>query len=413
MSAPARRPDIAADVVVVGGGAAGMIIAIACADAGVRTVIIDRLPADARAEDRFDGRSFAVAYGSRRILETIGVWPLVEARAEPILEIRVADNNAPLFLHYDYREVGDQPLGHIVESRHLRRALLLRIENLADMLTPVAPAMVEGFESDMGGVSIHLADGRLVRGRLAIAADGKGSFLRQAAGIKTIEHRYGQDALTCTVRHEIPHGGIAVEHFLPAGPFAILPMTDNRSSVVWTERSDLAPKLMALDDPGFKRELERRFGDFLGALELEGPRWHYPISIVHAEQMTGPRLALVGDAAHAIHPIAGQGLNLGIRDVAVLAELIVDTCRLGLDPGSETLLAAYRAGRRGDTAALALVTDGLNRLFSNNIPPVKLVRDLGLAMVGTKPLTPVRKLLMRHAMGVLGPLPKLTRGERL
>jgi 2-octaprenyl-6-methoxyphenol hydroxylase len=403
---------IDADVVAVGGGLAGLAAAIACATAGVRVASIDRLPPATRADEPFDGRSFAIAHGSKRILDGIGVWPLVEAEAQPILEIRVADNHAPLFLHYDHREVGDDALGWIVESRHLRRALAQRLAAL-ETLVALAPAEVASVERDRTGVQVVLQDGRRVRARLAIAADGKASALRREAGIRTVEHRYGQDAIALTVHHEKPHYGIAVEHFLPAGPFAILPMTGNRSSIVWTERRDLAPALMALDEARFLEELRQRFGSFLGEIGVAGPRWHYPLSVVHAARMTDRRLALVGDAAHSIHPIAGQGLNLGIRDVAVLAELVVDACRLGLDPGAPDVLERYEQRRRLDSLALTAVTDGLNRLFSNSIPPVKLVRDVGLALVGTKPLTPLRKTLMRHAMGILGPQPRLTRGERL
>ncbi len=243
------------------------------------------------------------------------------------------------------------------------------------------------------------------------ACDGRNSPLRRAAGIRTIEWNYPQVSIVCTVSHEAPHRGVAVEHFLPAGPFAILPMTGHRSSIVWTERADLAPRLMALDDAGFTRELARRFGDFLGALEVVGPRWSYPLSLMHAERYSAPRLALVGDAAHVIHPIAGQGLNLGIRDIAALAELVVDARRLGLDIANPDALERYERWRRFDNVMLAAVTDGLNRLFSNALPPVKLARDLGLAAVDRLP--PLKRFLMRHAMGVVGDLPRLVRGEPL
>jgi len=235
--------------------------------------------------------------------------------------------------------------------------------------------------------------------------------LRRAAGIGTVEWRYRQTGIVTTVRHEHPHLGIAVEHFLPAGPFAILPMTGNRSSIVWTEDADLAPHLLALPDAEFAAELGTRFGDFLGAVEPVGPRWSYPLALMQAERYAGRRLALVGEAAHVIHPIAGQGLNIGIRDIAALAEIVIDARRLGLDIGEPSLLERYERWRRTDALSLAAVTDGLNRLFSNMVAPVKLARDVGLAMVNGLP--PLKRLLMQHAMGLLGDRPRLAKGEPL
>jgi 2-octaprenyl-6-methoxyphenol hydroxylase len=338
------------------------------------------------------------------------VWSDIARDAEPIREIRVADGDSPFFLHYDHGEIGPDPLGHIVENRVLRRALLARAAALSN-LRHLAPARVAAAERRSGGVTATLADGAGIRGNLLIAADGKSSPLRQEAGIRTVEWRYPQTAIVCTVWHERPHLGIAVEHFLPAGPFAILPMTGDRSSIVWTERAALVPRLMALDAAGFHAELARRFGDFLGRLEVVGPRWSYPLALMHAERYGAERLILVGDAAHVIHPIAGQGLNLGLRDVAVLAELIVDARRLGLDIGTADILARYERWRRFDTMTLAAVTDGLNRLFSNNIPPLAWARGLGLAAINRLP--PIRRFFMQHAMGMVGNLPRLVRGERL
>ena len=397
------------DVLVVGGGLVGSAFAIACASIGVRVVLVDQLAPVTRAAEKFDGRTFAIAYGSKRILDGIGLWPHVADEAQPILEIRVADNNAPLFLHYDHKEVGDDPLGWIVESRWLRQAAYDRIKALPS-LVQASPVTAEITKRDAEGVTAILSDGREVRARLLVCAEGKSSAIRAQAGIRSLTHQYGQDGIVCTVEHEHPHRGIAVEHFFPAGPFAILPMTGNRSSIVWTERADLAKEILALDLPGFETELRRRFGDFLGKIKTVGPRARYPLDITLPERITDQRLALLGDAAHGIHPIAGQGLNLGIRDVAVLAELVADACRLGLDPGSAGLLAQYQHRRRFDILALTAVTDGMNRLFSNRIGPLRLARDIGLALVGTPPLTPLRKLLMRHAMGVLGKQPRLTRG---
>ncbi len=401
--------ELLVELAVVGGGLNGLTLGIACASAGLRVAVIDREDPATMLGARFDGRTSAIAFGSMRVLDGIGVWPLVAGRAEAIREIRVADNSAPLFLHYDHREIGDEPLGWIVENRDLRRALHARAEQLAN-LELLAPMKVES-ASYGASATLTLADGGTVRAELIAAADGKNSPLREAAGIRSVKWLYPQIGIVATVRHARPHRGVAVEHFLPAGPFAILPMTDNRSSIVWTERADLAPKLLALHDAAFHRELGARFGDFLGDIAVEGPRWSYPVSFLHAETYVAPRLVLVGEAAHVIHPIAGQGLNMGIRDTAALAECLVDGRRLGLDLGDATLLARYERWRRFDNVALAAVTDGLNRLFSNAMPPVKLARDLGLAAVGQVP--PLKRFFMRHAMGIVGELPRLVRGEAL
>jgi 2-octaprenyl-6-methoxyphenol hydroxylase len=251
----------------------------------------------------------------------------------------------------------------------------------------------------------------VLQGELIAACDGRHSPLRRDAAIETIAWDYPQASIVCTVEHALPHRGVAVEHFLPAGPFAILPMTGNRSSIVWTEHAALAPELMALAAAPFVVELARRFGDFLGEIAVIGRRWSYPLSLMHARRYAAERLVLVGDAAHVIHPIAGQGLNLGIRDIAALSELIIDARRLGLDIGDSQALEHYQRWRRVDNLILAGVTDGLNRLFSNSFSPLRLARDMGLAAVDRMP--PVKRLLMRHAMGMVGDLPRLVRGETL
>ena len=405
--------DVADDVelLIAGGGLTGLLLGLACAGAGLPVAIVDRQqPATVLAET-FDGRTSAIAYGSRNVLNGIGLWPEVAAAAEPIFEIRVADENSPLYLHYDHRELGsDNPLGYIVENRVLRRALIERVTSIPN-LSFIAPLAVDAVSNSPFAATARLSDGRLIRGRLVAAADGQNSPLREAAGIRTIAARYAQTSIVTTVRHARPHRGIAVEHFLSAGPFAILPMTENRSSIVWTERAELAPRLIALPDAAFAAELAARFGDFLGAVEPIGPRWSYPLTLLMAEEYIAPRLALVGEAAHVIHPIAGQGLNLGIRDVAALAELVIDTRRLGLDIGDESVLERYQHWRRFDVLALAAVTDSLNRLFSNSVPPLRLARDVGLAAVNL--ITPLKRLLMRDAMGITGDLPRLVRGEAL
>ncbi len=403
-----------AELLIAGGGMVGLALGIACADAGLGVILVDRQDLSAMLAESFDGRTSAIAYGSRLVLDAIGVWPDVAAEAEPIREIRVADDGSPLFLHYDHRDLGpgaeQTPLGYIVENRVLRRAMLARARALPN-LTLLAPRTVAAMRTTATGAVATLADGDTIAVRLVAAADGKDSPLRRAAGIRAIEWHYDQIGIVTTVRHERPHGGVAVEHFLPAGPFAILPMTGNKSSIVWTEAKGLAPRLLALPESEFAAELAARFGDFLGRVEPIGPRFAYPLSLMQAERYTAPRLALVGEAAHVIHPIAGQGLNIGIRDIAALAELLVDARRLGLDIGDGLASERYQRWRRADSVALAAVTDGLNRLFSNTIPPLRLVRDLGLAAINRAP--PLKRLLMRHAMGILGDRPRLARGERL
>jgi len=407
--------EIEADALIVGGGLTGLTLGCALAGAGLRVAVVDREPPALQTETAYDGRASAIAHASARVLEGIGVWPGLEAAAEPILDIRVADGHpargvSHLFLHYDHRDLGDDPFGYIVENRATRLALQARAAELPG-LTVLAPADVQSLTRDTYAVTARLADGRSVRAQIAVAADGRNSRVRRDAGIGATSVAYGQTAIVCTVRASRSHAGVAVELFLPGGPFAMLPMTENRCNIVWSERSDLAADYLALDDAAFLDELGRRFGGWLGPIELTGPRFAYPLGLLHADRYTAQRLALMGDAAHGIHPIAGQGLNLGLRDVAALAELMVDAHRLGLDLAGPSVLGRYARWRRFDNVLLAAVTDGLNRLFSNDLPPVRLARDIGLAAVDRLP--PVKRFLMRHAMGVVGELPRLVRGEAL
>lgn len=390
----------------------GATLAAALAKGGLDVALLDRAPAETRTDAAYDGRASTIAYGSQRMLAALGLWPAMAPEAAPILDIRISDGAAPLFLHYDHREVGAEPMGWVIENRAIRRALLGAQGGVAVR----APAAVRAVAIEPARAVVTLASGETLAARLVVAADGADSEIRRAAGIACTAWRYRQTAIVCTMGHELPHEGVAHERFLPAGPFAVLPMTDHpehghRSSIVWTEREAAAPAYLALDDAAFGRELQRRFGDWLGACRIVGGRWSYALRLLHAETYAKPRLALIGDAAHTIHPIAGQGLNLGLRDVAALAEALVDAHRLGLDPGSLAVLEAYQRRRRFDTQALMTVTDGLNRLFSNDVEPVRLARDLGLAAVGRLPA--LKRFFMRHAMGTVGDLPRLLRGEAL
>lgn len=416
MRSTGKQPEtMQTEVLVVGGGLAGMTLGCALAGAGVATVVIDAAPRDDRLDQGYDGRASAIAWGSAQVFRGIGLWPHLQADAGPILDIRVADGTVQggpsmLFLHYDHREIGERPFGYMIENRAMRRALFRHADTLT-ALRHLAPARLARLERGVGGVEAELEDGTRVASRLVVGAEGRSSPTRESAGIGVSRLPYGQTAIVCTVAHEREHDGIAVEYFLSSGPFAMLPMTDRRMNIVWTERTELVPGFLALDDAAFLAELRRRFGDWLGGIALTGPRFSYPLSLQHTERYTDVRLALIGDAAHAIHPIAGQGLNLGLRDVAALAESVVDARRLGLDIGAADVLRRYERWRRFDTVLLTAVTDGLNRLFSNDLPPLRLARDVGLAAVGRIP--PLKRFFMRHAMGIVGDLPRLVKGEAL
>lgn len=402
--------ELSADIVIIGGGLVGGPLACALAGAGLSVALVDGEKPDATLAATFDGRASAVALAPQKMLNAIGLWPDIEPWAAPIRHIRVSDGVSPLFLHYDHRELGDVPFGWIVENRALRQANLKGIARHKSIQF-LAPARLVELQRNPMGVVAKLADGRAIRARLAVAADGRTSPVREGAGIGVTRWDYEQTAIVCTVAHSLSHGDAAQEHFLPSGPFAILPLTGNRSSVVWTEKAHLAPSILAQDDRAFQRELESRFGDYLGDLTLEGPRFSYPLSLQFANAYTTHRLALIGDAAHGMHPVAGQGMNMGLRDVAALAELLVEAKRLGQDFGDAQILARYGRWRRFDNLLMLGLTDGLVRLFSNDIGPVKLARDVGMAAVNRVP--PLKRFFMRHAMGLVGELPKLLKGEAL
>jgi len=404
-----------ADVLIVGGGLAGAALTCALAGAGIDVITVDAEDPAQFLDADFDGRASAIALGSQRVLDAIGLWPAIAPKAQPIEQIRVSDGalsrgDSLLFLHYDHESLGDDPFGFMVENRTMRQALMQVIPTFSHA-TYLAPARLAELHRDLHGVRAVLADGREIRARLVVGADGRRSQVRETAGIQLTQWSYEQTGIVCTVEHEHPHEGIAQEHFLPGGPFAILPLQGNRASMVWTEKASLAPAIMELDDDAFLAELRRRFGDYLGELKVIGPRWAYPLSLQFAKRYTDTRLCLVADAAHGMHPIAGQGLNMGLRDVAALAEVLTDAQRLGLDLGSATVLERYARWRTFDNTLMLAMTDLLNRLFSNDIAPVRLARDLGMAAVNQVP--PLKRFFMRHAMGLVGDLPRLMRGESL
>lgn len=395
---------LAGDALIIGGGFVGLSLACALADAGLMPVVVEAGDPRQDLERGFDGRASAIALSSRRLLDHLQVWPKLEAEAAPMRQIRVSEGASRLFLHYDCRDVGDEPFGYMLENRVLRRALLQRVEELPAVRLLTRSKLAQ-LDRRPEGVEARLVSGVRVRAPLVVAAEGRNSWVREQAGIRVTRWSYRQTAIVTTVEHERSHDFIAHEHFLPAGPFAILPLLpDTRSSLVWSERADRAPMILEMDENGFTRELRRRFGDFLGDVRPIGPRFSYPLSLQYAADAVGLRLALAGDALHAMHPIAGQGLNMGFRDVAALAEVLADA-HGHADLGSAKVLARYARWRRFDNTLMLGMTDGLNRLFSNDVPPLRLARDLGMAAVNQVPS--LKRFFMRHAMGVVGELPRL------
>ena len=404
--------DMDNDLIIVGGGLNGPALALAAAQAGFRVTIIDSLAIDTRKDPGFDGRSYALALASMRLLRGIGVWDAISDRAQPMLEIKVTDGRigegpSPWMMHFDHAEIEEGPMGYMVEDRHLRRAFLDAMA-AEDRITQLAKETVVAQSTDAGGVSVTLASGKVVHGHLLIGSDGRKSGTATRAGIKRTGWGYGQTAVVCAVAHEKPHGGTAHQFFMPAGPLAILPLTENRSSIVWSETDTRAAELIAMNDADFLDALRPAFGSFLGQISLTGARFSYPLGLTLANSFVADRMALIGDAAHGVHPIAGQGLNAGLRDVAALADVLETARARGEDIGGAQALARYQEWRRFDTATLALATDTFNKLFSNDNPLVRAARDFGMGVVNAAPT--LRRGFMRRAAGLTGDLPRLMRG---
>jgi len=401
------------DLLIGGAGFAGLALAIALRQGlGDAFAVTVADPALGAAQSK-DPRASAIAAAARRLFEAIEVWDAVAENAQPILDMVVTDSKLddamrPTFLTFGGEVEAGEPFAHMIENRHLIDALVAKAKELGIELRAGA---VAGFERTASAIEVALADGEVISARLLVGADGARSKIREQAGIASHGWNYDQSAIVTTVAHEREHNGRAEEHFLPAGPFAILPLKGKRSSIVWTEAAREADRIVALPDDEFHVELEKRFGLQLGDLKVAGPRRAFPLGLFTAREFIGERLALVGDAAHIIHPIAGQGLNMGLRDVAALAEAIADAARLGLDIGAHDVLERYQRWRRFDTMTMGVATDGLNRLFSNSNDVLRLARDVGLGLVERMPA--LKRVFIREAAGFTGDLPKLLKGEAL
>ncbi len=414
-----------ADIAISGGGLAGLVCALAAAHAGLKVIVFDDKPKAESLDAAFDGRASAIAYANFRMLDVLGAGKALRAHACPIRSIMVTDGRyagpaqasaspGSAFLRFDAGELegrqGDEPLGWMVENQRMRAALMDALAGMANAQHE-APAHVTSVAADDRGAHVALANGRTVRARVLVGADGDGSLVRQAAGLRRYGWDYDQAGVVATVAMAKSHDHIAHEYFLPSGPFAILPLNDDRASLVWTERKTAAHAAMAASNAAFAQHIRRRFGDFLGGVELTGPRWSYPLGLRVSERFIAQRIALVGDAARRIHPIAGQGFNLALKDAAALAEVLADQARAGLDIAASDALARYQSWRRFDSVAMALATDALNRLFSNDFGPLRAIRNAGMALVNG--IGPARRAFARDAGADLGDVPKLLRGQPL
>ncbi len=399
------------DILIAGGGLNGPALALALAQAGFDVTVVDARPAPERAGSNFDGRGYALALASKRLLAAIGVWDKVAEQSEPMRDIKVSDGRAgegpaPFFLHFDHTEIEEGPMGFMLEDRFLYRAFLEAME-AEPRITLISGTSVTDQAVDTSGVTATFSDGRTHRARLLVGCDGRQTGVGKRAGIKRTGWGYGQTALVCAIKHELPHNGIAHQFFMPPGPLAILPLPGNMCSIVWSETDENAAAIHALSDEDYMAVLRPRFGDFLGEIELTGNRFTYPLSLSVANEFIAERVALVGDAAHGMHPIAGQGLNAGLRDVAALAQILTEAQQRGEDFSSELVLARYQEWRRFDTATLVAATDLTNKLFSNDNPLLRAARDVGMGLVGAMP--GLRRTFMREAAGLNGELPKLMR----
>lgn len=404
------------DIVIAGGGFVGMTIACGLARTApgiFRIAVIERMPPEVSRAGAFDGRAVALIAAAKTMLDTLGVWQRIGGEAQAVTAIDITDTRLetlprePL-LHFDTLTQGNDPAAFIVENNVLRRALMEAVDEHSD-ISVFAPETVTGVTLSEAGARVALGGGRTLAARLVIAADGRRSAVAKMAGFKTLEWDSGQAGLVATIAHKNPHGGRAVQHFLPAGPFAVLPMTDNRSSLVWTERMQEARRIMSLDESAQLAEIEMRMGEGLGRLSLAGKLFSYPLAMTLVRDFVKPRMALAGDAAHGLHWIAGQGLNHGLKDAAVLIEVLVEAARLGMDAGDMVALERYLRWRRFDSTSSAVSAAVLNKLFSGGGNALRLLRQCGLGLVEW--VNPLKALFVEEAAGATGELPKLMKGE--
>ena len=403
------------DVIIAGGGLNGPALALALAQGGLRVAVIDPRPDAARGSAGFDGRAYALALASQRLLAALGVWRDVAPRVQPILGIRTSDGvppdgAVPFFLGFDHGELDEGAMGYMLEDRHLYAAFRTAMQ-AEPRITLRSGVAVIGQQAEGGAIRVTLSDGTQLSAKVLAGCDGRGSSVAERAGIRRNGWGYGQTALVGAIRPEIPHQGIAHQVFLPEGPLAILPLTEGRASIVWSESDARAEVIAAMSDADYTALLHARIGHITGPVTLEGPRFSYPLSLSLAERYVAPRVALVGDAAHGVHPIAGQGLNLGLRDVAALAEVLVQARQRGEDIGALDVLERYQRWRRFDSTVLALGMDTVNRLFSNSNPLLRAARGLGMRLVGAMPGP--RRAFIREAAGLSGSVPRLLTGQRL
>ena len=397
------------DIIIVGGGLNGSLMAIAAANIGFSTIVLDSKNNKESVENRFDGRSYALALSSVRLLKNLDIFEDIVDKAQPILDIKILDGKlvqgpSQFSLHFDNNETHDGPMGQMVEDRFIRKALFTNI-NKNEQIDYKFNSKVTEHKKQSGYISVTLENGKKLNTMLLVGADGRNSELANRAEIRKSGWKYNQSALVCAIEHEADHNGVAWQYFLPSGPLAVLPMTGKRSCIVWTEQNTNAKAINLFDETKYTKILAARLGNFLGKFKIIGERYTYPLELSIADRFIDERLALIGDAAHSVHPIAGQGLNAGFKDIAVLAHIIQDAYYRGEDLGSLSVLKRYEEWRRFDSAQLAYSTDLFNKLFSNENEALRLARNIGLKLLDSIPVA--KRNIIREAAGITGELPRL------
>ncbi|MDC3128442.1 UbiH/UbiF/VisC/COQ6 family ubiquinone biosynthesis hydroxylase [Paracoccaceae bacterium] len=401
--------EVDSDIIIVGGGLNGSLMAIAAANIGFSTIVLDSKDNEASVENRFDGRSYALALSSVRLLKNLDIFKDIIDKSQPILDIKILDGKlvqgpSQFSLHFDNNEIHDGPMGQMVEDRFIRKALFTKI-NKNEQIDYKFNSKVTEHKKQSGYISVTLDNGKKLDTKLLVGADGRNSELANRAEIKKSGWKYNQSALVCAIEHEADHNGVAWQYFMPSGPLAVLPMTGKRSCIVWTEQNANAKAINLFDETRYTKILAARLGNFLGKFKIIGDRHTYPLELSIADQFIDERLALIGDAAHSVHPIAGQGLNAGFKDIAVLAHIIQDAHNRGEDLGSLGVLKRYEEWRRFDSAQLAYSTDLFNKLFSNENEALRLARNIGLKLLDSIPVA--KRNIIKEAAGITGELPRL------